>query len=222
VLERAAGRGLGRVLDAGSGLGTFGTLATPSASWVMDVDRSVSMLREGRRRAHHRPAVRADVGALPVRDGAVDLAHAERILQWCRDPDGSVHELVRVTAPGGLVAVTDTDWGTFAVDHPDARVAEQVAAAARRWVPHPRLAASLPRVLRGAGLEDLEVRADVALVSSWDPSRAGEEDGPPGLPLRTIVAAGGGDAAAVDALADAAASGAFLASVVLLSVVGRR
>ncbi len=126
------------VVDAGCGPGTFGRDVRAT---VADVDVSVVMLDEARRRHSRARVLLGDVATLPVRDRAADLVHTERVLQWTIDPVAALAELLRTVAPGEWLAVTDTDWGTFAVDHPDPSAAERLRAAALEWVPHARVAA---------------------------------------------------------------------------------
>ncbi len=107
------------VVDAGCGPGTFGSAVAASGAVVVDVDVSVVMLEEVRRRRRDARCVVGDLAHLPLRTGTARLVRAERVLQWTPDPRAALAELHRVTAPGGWTAVTDTDWGTFAVDHRD-------------------------------------------------------------------------------------------------------
>jgi hypothetical protein len=74
---------------------------------------------------------------------------------------------------------------------------------------------------------DLRTRADVVVITDWDPDDPAQRDGPPGLPLRAIAAAGpDGERGAPDAdliaLATAARAGDFYASLTLVTVVARR
>ncbi|TAK68910.1 MAG: SAM-dependent methyltransferase [Actinomycetota bacterium] len=55
----------------------------------------------------------ADVGALPYEDGTFDVAHAHQVLQHVGDPVQALREMARVTKPGGLVAVRDSDYAAF-------------------------------------------------------------------------------------------------------------
>ena len=148
VLEQVALDERSVVVDAGCGPGTFGASASGCA---VDVDRSLVMLHEARRRRADARVVLADVAQLPLRDGVADLVRIERVLQWADDPATALLELRRVAAPGGWLAVTDTDWGTFTVDHPDPAAARRLADAALEWVPHARLARDLPIERRRIG-----------------------------------------------------------------------
>jgi SAM-dependent methyltransferase len=224
VLEQA-GLGTGAVLiDAGCGPGTFGAADSTVA---VGVDRSRAMLGVARTRHPTTRPVLADVGYLPIRTGAAPLVHVERVLQWVADPEGAVVELQRITAPGGWTAVTDTDWSTFAVDHPLVGARDRFRAAALGWVPHPRFAADAAATLASLGARDVRTRTDTVSVTAWDPDDPAQRDGPPGLPLRSIAT--GAPAADrdviehdLDLLAAAARQGSFRASVDILTAAARR
>ena len=143
---------------------------------------------------------------------------AERVLQWTADPTAALAELRRIAAPGGWLAVTDTDWGTLRVDHPDPAAADRITEAALRWVPHPRFARDLPPTLAALGVDDVRTRHDTMTITAWDPDDPAQHDGPPGLPLHSIA---GEHAGELDAIADAARTGAFRAEVTLVTALGR-
>ena len=227
VLAQADVDGDAVVVDAGCGLGTFGRLAESHGAIAVDLDRSVAMVEEtGRRRPGARIAL-GDIAHRPLRAGAARLVRAERVLQWTPDPHAALVELRRVTASGGWTAVTDTDWGTLAVDHREPDAAHRLAAAALRWVPHPRLARDLPRALAELGPAEVRVREDTVVISDWDPDDPPQRAGPPGLPLRSIAAAASlEDRERLDedlaVLAADARRGPFEASLVLVTVAARR
>jgi ubiquinone/menaquinone biosynthesis C-methylase UbiE len=225
-VTRTDGETPGRVLDLGSGPGTFNAL-TGAASTV-EVDRSMVMSRTARRRHPSTLAIVADMAAVPIADRVGDLVHIERALQWSADPDAAVSEAARLVAAGGWLAVTDTDWSTFTVDLAPLSASDDGAwaRAALRWVPHGHLAPQLPGRLEALGMADVEHRADVAVLTDWDPDDPSQLDGPPGLPLRAIAAAAGPHAATlgsqVDELANVARAGTFRAELTLVSAAGRR
>ena len=227
VLEQT-GVGAGAiVVDAGCGPGTFGSTVAEVGAAAVDVDTSVAMLEETRRRRLDARPVLGDVAHLPLRTGTADLVRAERVLQWAPDPHAALAELCRVTAPGGWTAVTDTDWGTLAVDHRDPRASERLTAAALRWVPHPRFANGLRRAMSALGATILRDRADTVVITAWDPDDPGQQDGPPGLPLRSIAAAAVADERHpierdLAVLADDARNGVFHAQLVIVTVAARR
>ena len=131
-----------------------------------------------------------------------------------------------MTAQDAWIAVTDTDWGTFTVQHPHAQASARLAAAALRWVPHPRVAHDLPDALASLGVSEPQVRTDTVVITAWDPDDPAQSAGPPGLPLRSIIATAAREdrsalAEELEVLADVARGGAFHATLVLVTVVAR-
>jgi SAM-dependent methyltransferase len=54
-----------------------------------------------------------DVYALDLEDATFDVVHAHQVLQHLRDPVAALVEMRRVLRPAGLLAVRDSDYGTF-------------------------------------------------------------------------------------------------------------
>lgn len=216
------------VVDVGCGPGTFASMARARGARTVDLDRSAAMLGAVRRRASEATVVLGEIGRLPIRREAADLVHVERVLQWTPDPDAAIDELRQSVAPGGWLAITDTDWGTFVLDHPDPAAGARIAEAARRWVPHPGLARMLPRRLAQLGGAEVAVRADAVVIGAWDPDdpAQAQAQGPPGLPLRLMAAAAPAAErrwveAEVDRLADLGRQGSFFACLTLVTVMSR-
>ena len=86
----------GPLLDIGCGEGRLASLLPTGIAWV-GVDDSATQLADN----PHRPVVRADMRALPFRDGAF----AEVTHLWCLyhldDPAQAIAEAKRVLQPGG-------------------------------------------------------------------------------------------------------------------------
>ena len=55
-----------------------------------------------------------DVHALDFADDTFDVVHAHQVLQHVGDPVTALREMRRVTRPGGVVAVRDSDYAAFA------------------------------------------------------------------------------------------------------------
>lgn len=54
-----------------------------------------------------------DVYALEFSDDTFDVVFAHQVLQHLSDPVAALREMRRVTKPGGIVAVRDSDYGAF-------------------------------------------------------------------------------------------------------------
>lgn len=97
------------VLDVGGGPGFFAdAFATRSATYVgVDVDA-------GEMRLHGRePGPRTVQGsgmALPFRDGSIDVTYSSNVAEHVAEPWRMADEMVRVTRPGGIVALSYTLW----------------------------------------------------------------------------------------------------------------
>lgn len=106
-------RASGRLLEVGCGPLHLVDVAADRlpASLAVGVDRSGARLRDGLARSvTGRPApVVGEATALPFPRGVFDLSYARFVLQYLGDPQAAVHELVRVTRPGGTVLLQDLD-----------------------------------------------------------------------------------------------------------------
>jgi len=115
-----------RVLDVGCGAGDATVALAHSVDprgRVVGVDASSTMLAAARDRAQ-RLGLAVDFPAgdaldLPFRDGAFDACRCERVLVHVPDTERALAEMVRVTRPGGRVAVVDIDGDATLVDSPD-------------------------------------------------------------------------------------------------------
>ena len=112
------------LLDVGCGPGFFAERAArdlvPSGR-VTGVDVDPSLLALGRARLEGSGLavdfVEGTGVRLPLPDDAVDFSYARFLLQHLSDPGAVLREMVRVTRPGGTVALVDTDDGSLLV-HP--------------------------------------------------------------------------------------------------------
>ena len=101
-----------RALDVGCGVGHWGTLLSgliaPEAEMV-GVDREPEWVAESARRASGRrySSQVASVETLPFPDDTFDLVTCQTVLIHLADPARAIREMMRVTKPGGLVAVAE-------------------------------------------------------------------------------------------------------------------
>jgi SAM-dependent methyltransferase len=109
------------VLDVGCGPGTitadFATLVTPARVVALEVsEAALAVARKEivRRGLTNVDFLIGDVNALEFADDTFDVVHAHQVLQHVADPVAALREMRRVTKPGGVIAVRDSDYAAFA------------------------------------------------------------------------------------------------------------
>ncbi|MFT4305531.1 MAG: methyltransferase domain-containing protein [Microbacterium sp.] len=107
-----------RLLDVGAGPGTITADLAQLVSHVTATEIGADELALARATASERDAANVDfrvgdVHALPFEDDAFDVVHAHQVLQHVADPVRALREMARVTRPGGIVAVRDSDYAGF-------------------------------------------------------------------------------------------------------------
>ena len=105
-------RGIGRVLDVGTGTGRLLELLASRVSSGLGVDASRAMLALARARLaradlSHLAVRQADMYRLPLPDRAYDLVVLQMVLHYADDPAAVLAEAARVLAPGGRLVVVD-------------------------------------------------------------------------------------------------------------------
>jgi ArsR family transcriptional regulator len=112
AIDRALGnRGLGTLVDVGTGTGRMIELFGPRASEAIGIDRSSDMLRLARAKletAGVRSSLRqGDMYALPLGDGSANCIIIHQVLHYAHAPADAIAEAARVLAPGGTLLVVD-------------------------------------------------------------------------------------------------------------------
>ena len=168
-----------RVLDVGCGTGvvTRDVAARVGAEGACRGRRSEPRApgrrtAAARRRRSRRPAdvsVTATVSALPFPPASFDVALAVTVLLHVPAGDRILGEMMRVTRPGGRVAVLDQDFGTFVLDVPDRALTRRIVDGhAERFYAEPWSGRTLARRLRLAGLARVRSRAFVVVDRTYD------------------------------------------------------
>ena len=167
-----------RVLDVGCGTGVVtrdvaGRVGVRGA--VTGVDPSRALLAAARRRARAgesapKPTFRHGDGlALPFAPASFDVTLAVTVLLHVPAGDRILGEMIRVTRPGGRVAVLDQDFGTFVLDVPDRALTRRIVDGhAERFYAEPWSGRTLMRRLRLAGLTRVRGRAFVVVDPVYD------------------------------------------------------
>jgi len=105
-----------RALDVGCGVGHWGQRLAPYLSQgaeLVGIDSQPAFLEQAQARARAKGLadrsrwLAGDALALPFDDDSFDLVTCQTVLMHVRDPLAVLQEMVRVTRPGGLVAVTE-------------------------------------------------------------------------------------------------------------------
>jgi len=103
---------VGQLIDIGTGTGRMLELFSGHAERALGIDRSSEMLRLARAKLSERGLAnaelrQADLYALPLADGAADVAIIHHVLHFAQQPGAAIAEAGRVLAPGGRLLIAD-------------------------------------------------------------------------------------------------------------------
>lgn len=164
ILDELHLRAGAHVLDVGCGLGgdaiDIAKRVGPTGR-VVGVDCSEAMIVEARSLAGTSESAvtfeLGDVQNLPFTDATFDACRAERTLMHVPDSARAVSEMVRVTRPGGRVAVFDFDWDTHIIDSACNETTRKVTRSFSDAMKNGRIGRQLPRLFKQNGLVDVTV-----------------------------------------------------------------
>ncbi len=103
---------IGQLIDIGTGTGRMLELFAGRAQQALGIDRSSEMLRLARAKLSERGLTntelrQADLYALPLADGAADVAIVHHVLHFAQQPDAAIAEAARVLTTGGRLLIAD-------------------------------------------------------------------------------------------------------------------
>jgi ubiquinone/menaquinone biosynthesis C-methylase UbiE len=169
------GRGAA-ALDVGCGTGddvlALAALVGPDGAAV-GVDPSASAIAEAKRRgAGVRQASFREASAehLPYPDATFDACRSDRTFQHLADPEAALRELIRVTRPGGRLAVTEVMNILLIDGAPDPSTTGRTVLG-ELWASRERttwIGYMLPLLIGRAGLVGAGARSQERAVSSFD------------------------------------------------------
>ena len=110
-----------RLLDIGCGPGTItadlAAVVSPGRVTALEITDTALDLARAEIEARGLKTVDFAIGnvqALDFPDDSFDVVHAHQVLQYVGDPVAALREMRRVTRPGGIIAVRDSDYAAFA------------------------------------------------------------------------------------------------------------
>jgi len=164
-----------RILDVGCGVGddvlALADHVEPEGT-VVGIDASESLVREARSRAGDTATVQFRVGDatdLDVTDDTYDACRADRVFQHLEAPREALNEMCRVTRPGGRLAVTDPDWGTFVVEAAGVDLERTRSVTDTRWAVarQPTMGRRLYGLVQDAGLTEVTIDSGTVVLREF-------------------------------------------------------
>jgi ubiquinone/menaquinone biosynthesis C-methylase UbiE len=130
------------------------------------IDISAERIEEAKKRNHGIPQlefVRGDAQAMRLPSNRFDLVYSRMLLEYLKDKEGAVQEMVRVCKRGGTVLLQDLD-GQLLWHYPEdpvvQRTAEKVVAALSATGFDPFVGRKLFSLARKAGLKNINVQVE--------------------------------------------------------------
>jgi SAM-dependent methyltransferase len=178
LLDQAGVQPDQRVIDVACGpLGILNLLAerVGPTGQVYGLDREPRMIEMARELAAERglslELVVGDAADMSVPRGTFDLVHARALLINVVNVEDILAEMIQLARPGGIVAVQDPDCSYWACDPPHPAWDRLMNVAATTWRVQGRditIGRTLGRLLRNAGLEDVQTHAHVIRTKAGD------------------------------------------------------
>lgn len=172
TLEAVGVRPGERVLDAGCGPGLLTrelARLAGAAGRVLAVDKSAEMLAVAGERCRGMAQVElrnAPIECLEEADGSFDVIACTQVLLYVADVPALLAGMHRLMAPGGRIAVVETDWRSCVLNSDDPALTEQMIRAWDHAVPSPNLPARLGPMLRTAGFKAVRIEPVPVLNTS--------------------------------------------------------
>ena len=101
----------------------------------------------------------ADFPPLPFDSGTFDRVFCKNVLEYVDSAQQTVHDIARVTQPGGVIVLIDSDWEMLALDVSDEALHDRVLTAITTTaMREPRIGRKLRRLCTLAKLQDIRVK----------------------------------------------------------------
>jgi len=216
------------VLDVGCGAGedvrAMWRMVGPSGRSV-GLDRSQTMVGAALDRSSDDQVefVVGDAEHLDFADESFDACRADRVLLHLSDAPRAVSEMARVLRPNGRLVAFEPDTGGLLIDAPDKEVTRRIINFRGDVVRSGWIGRQLPRLMKHAGLRDVEVSVLPSPRTDYAHTNASLRlDSYAQRAAEAGVITSGQATEWSHALASAAASGDFFCVVTMFMVVGRK
>lgn len=166
------------VIDVGCGPGIdamnlSGEAGVGPTGKVTGFDHDAAMLKEAKEKIKGTSLeerlvfVQGNAENLPFRSDFFDHCRSERLFMHLRNPERALHEITRVTKPGGRIVIIDTDWSSVSIDNPFPHIERTLTYyRIERILNNGYSGRSLYRQFRQLGLADVHVELfPIALTS---------------------------------------------------------
>jgi len=114
--------------------------------------------------------IQADIQHLPFGSGSLNSCKVDRTLQHVERPAAVLDEIFRTLCSGGTVVCAEPDWGTFAIDDAQHRIAQQIAKVWSEGFRNPRIGHELKDRLKEAGFVDVQIKEVILSTPSFESS----------------------------------------------------
>lgn len=98
-----------------------------------------------------------DANYLGFADNSFNVTRADRTFQHLSTPQKALHEIVRVTKPGGRILLTDSFWDTLHIDGVPEEDSDTMRKAYLTIIKNPSIARSFKTLMELEGIQDVKV-----------------------------------------------------------------
>ncbi|MBL0941237.1 MAG: methyltransferase domain-containing protein [Alphaproteobacteria bacterium] len=163
-----------RILDIGCGTGedTFAiSCKLKGKSKIIGIDYSKIMVAFAQKYAQSSSRIKyvhGDVNNLKFEQKIFDLCLADRVFQHLKTPHKALQELIRVTQPGGKIAIIDPDWSTLSINNSsDLALSQRILAHQSNFIQNPSIAKELLSLFESYELQNTQIFSYTLLFYSY-------------------------------------------------------